>query len=95
MNVPTQMVSKVIRRAIYWMLLATAVAVFVSTIVLSNTNSAFYARNSSAFSDIIASAITLLLVWCAVFIRDEHRLVRLFLIIMALLIGVFVTLPTL
>ncbi len=89
------MVSKVTRRAIYWILLATAFLVFVGTIILNNTNNAFYARHSSAFGDIIGSAIALLLIWCAVFIRDEHRLVRLFLIIMALLIGVFVALPTL
>ena len=95
LNVPTQMVSKVSRRALFWVLLATALGIFVSTIILSNANSAFYARHSSAFADIIGSAVAMLLVWCAVFISDEQRLVRLFLIIMALLIGVFVALPTL
>ena len=77
------------------MLLVAASAGFASTIVLCNTNSAFYASHSSAFENVIGSAITMLLVWCVVFISEEKSLVRLFLIIMALLIGGLVALPTL
>ena len=86
---------KATRRAIYWGLLATALSVFVSTIVFDNQHNSFYARHSSAFANVIGTTVALLLVWCAVFIKDEQSLIRLFLIILALLFGLIVALPTL
>jgi hypothetical protein len=63
--------SKATRRAIYWGLFATALTVFVATVVLNNRNNAFYVKHSFAFGNVIAGAISMLLVWCAVFVSDE------------------------
>ena len=89
------MMSKVTRRAIYWVLLATTLAGLVSTVVFSNASNAFFDRHASVFWHIIGVAVVMLLAWCAVFVRDEHRLVRLFLIIMAFVVGFYASLPAL
>jgi general secretion pathway protein G len=73
------------RRSIFWALLWVAVLGPTVLVMLGFLRAAFAPRY--AFLSLLSgvAAITLLCVWCAVYVRDEPRLIRIALILIALL----------